>query len=210
MPQKIDLLGVHQPYWREWGIAATADPATVGPFSSNPDWGAANPSLFLTPDALHTWHKFFFDHIVKWVMNIISAKELDYHLSIQQCHIGTQSWPNDVSRLKQLTGQEHQELEKIIIAATGNALPDDAMQPIHSLIDFIFQAQNLVFYNETVMALKHNLAVFHHFKDNIGKAGGCRGVNGPIQHWNIPKIKLMQGVANSVVLLGAPRQWTSN
>ncbi|KAG6825999.1 hypothetical protein H0H87_008214, partial [Tephrocybe sp. NHM501043] len=208
--KKIDLLGVHQPYWRDWGVAAGANPALVGPFTLDPDWGAANPSLFLTPDALHAWHKFFFNHVIKWIMNIIGVKELDYHLSIQQHHIGTRSWPNGISKLKQLTGREHRELEKIIIAAAGDALPDTAMEPICSLLDFIFQAQNLVFYDETVTALRHDLAVFHHFKDNIGSAGGCRGNRGPIGHWNIPKIKLMHSVADSVVLLGAPHQWTSD
>ncbi|KAG6852201.1 hypothetical protein H0H87_010598, partial [Tephrocybe sp. NHM501043] len=91
-------------------------------------------------------------------MNIIGVKELDYRLSIQQRRIGTQSWPNGISKLKQLTGREHGELEKIIIAAAGDALPDTAMEPIRSLLDFIFQAQNLVFYDETVTALRHNLA----------------------------------------------------
>ncbi|KAG6855732.1 hypothetical protein H0H87_011534 [Tephrocybe sp. NHM501043] len=172
--KKIDLLGVHQPYWCDWGVAVGANPALVGPFTSDPNWGAANPSLFLTPDALHAWHKFFFDHVIKWIVNIIGAKELDYCLSIQQCHIGTQSWPNGISKLKQLTGQEHQELEKIIIAAAGDALPDTTMEPIQSLLDFIFQAQNFVFYDETITALRHNLAVFHHFKDNIGSAGSHR------------------------------------
>lgn len=37
---RLGLLGVHQPYWLKWG--------------------QADPCLFLTADALHAWHKFFF------------------------------------------------------------------------------------------------------------------------------------------------------
>ena len=40
--QLFGLNGIHQPFWR--------------------DWGDADPSQFLTLDALHTWHKFVFDH----------------------------------------------------------------------------------------------------------------------------------------------------
>ncbi|KAI6008951.1 hypothetical protein EDC04DRAFT_2871434 [Pisolithus marmoratus] len=36
-------------------------------------WGDACPSHFLTPEALHQWHKFYFDHCVHWVTNIIGG-----------------------------------------------------------------------------------------------------------------------------------------
>ncbi|KAH7906891.1 hypothetical protein BJ138DRAFT_1137785 [Hygrophoropsis aurantiaca] len=45
------------------------------------DWETACPSRFLTPDALHQWHKFYFDHCVRWVINIITGRELDKRLS---------------------------------------------------------------------------------------------------------------------------------
>lgn len=54
--QQYHLNGVHQPFWG--------------------DWGEADPSRFLTPDALHQWHKFFYDHVLKWVVNIIGGTNL--------------------------------------------------------------------------------------------------------------------------------------
>ena len=62
------LNGVYRPFWE--------------------DWGSADPSLFLTPDALHQWHKFFFDHILKWAMNLISPTEFDRRLSLLQPMVG--------------------------------------------------------------------------------------------------------------------------
>jgi hypothetical protein len=53
----LGLNGVHQPFWG--------------------NWGNADPSIFLTPDALHVWHKFFFDHPLKWIINIMGGEELD-------------------------------------------------------------------------------------------------------------------------------------
>ena len=40
------LNGVDKPFWR--------------------DWLYADPCLFLAPDALHQWHKFFQDHPIEW------------------------------------------------------------------------------------------------------------------------------------------------
>ena len=53
----LHLNGIVQPFWA--------------------DWGDAFPSSFLTPDALHKWHKFYYDHCVQWVTNIMGAVELD-------------------------------------------------------------------------------------------------------------------------------------
>ncbi|KAG1816298.1 hypothetical protein DFJ58DRAFT_751690 [Suillus subalutaceus] len=46
------------------------------------DWGDACPSRFLTLDALHQWHKFFFDHPITWSINIMGEQSsiVDYQL----------------------------------------------------------------------------------------------------------------------------------
>lgn len=51
------ISGVEHPYWEVWG--------------------AADPSIVITPDVLHVWHKLYFDHVRKWVINIIGGPELD-------------------------------------------------------------------------------------------------------------------------------------
>ena len=58
----------------------------VLPFWS--DWDDACPSVFLTPNALHQWHKFYFDHCVCWAINIIGGAELDCCLSVIQPQTG--------------------------------------------------------------------------------------------------------------------------
>jgi Plavaka transposase len=55
--EALGLNGVYQPFWHSWGNA--------------------DPSKFLTPDALHQWHKFSFDHILQWVINIMGGDKLD-------------------------------------------------------------------------------------------------------------------------------------
>ncbi|KAI6135392.1 hypothetical protein EDD17DRAFT_1779107 [Pisolithus thermaeus] len=46
----LHLNGVLEPFWKIWEDAC--------------------PLCFLTPNALHQWHKFYFDHCIRWVTNI--------------------------------------------------------------------------------------------------------------------------------------------
>jgi hypothetical protein len=91
----MGLNGVNQPFWK--------------------DWGSADPSLFLTPDALHAWHKFYFDHLLKWVINMLGGDELDWCMAAIQPWVGARHWPKGISKLKQCTGREHRDLEKILV-----------------------------------------------------------------------------------------------
>ena len=77
-------------------------------------FGCADPSLFLTPDALHAWHKFFFDYPLQWVINIMGGNELDRRMAALQPRVGVRHWKQGISKLKQCTGREHRKLQKII------------------------------------------------------------------------------------------------
>ena len=107
------ICGVYQPLWHNWGLA--------------------EPSLFLTPDALHQWHKFFYDHILKWVINIMGGPKLDYCLMALQPHVCSHQWPQGVSTLKQCTGQDHQALETLIVAVAAGTTPTKSYVPSNHL-----------------------------------------------------------------------------
>ncbi|KAI6022479.1 hypothetical protein BKA83DRAFT_4054337, partial [Pisolithus microcarpus] len=174
------------------------------------DWGDACPSLFLTPDTLHQWHKFYFDHCLQWVVNIIGGTELDRRLALLQPRIGTRSWPNGISTLKQCTGREHRDLEKVLPVVAAGALPDNVLCAVRAITEFIFLAQNIYLYDETLHALTEALREFHHYKRSIISAGGRQGKNGPLQHFQIPKLELAQHVVRSTRAMGSPYQWSSD
>jgi hypothetical protein len=131
------LNGVHEPFWH--------------------DWGSADPSLFLTPDALHQWHKFFYDHCLKWITNIMTGEELDFRLSVLQPRVGVKHWSKGVSKLKQCTGHEHRDLETQLVSVCAGAVPPQVLCALRAMLDFIFQAQNLSHCNETLHALHEAL-----------------------------------------------------
>ena len=64
--EPLSLIGVHQPLWCNWGRPLPENNVLM-----------VYPSYFLTPDALHQWHKFFFNHPLKWAINIMTRDELD-------------------------------------------------------------------------------------------------------------------------------------
>ena len=183
------LNGIYQPFWE--------------------DWGNADPSSFLTSDALHQWHKFFFNHVLKWASNIVGVSEFDRKLSCLQPMVGEHRWKKGVSKLKQLTGREHRELEKVVVPLMVGVDPT-AVAAIHAIVDFIFQAQSLLCYNETSASLRSALAEFFHFSMSVVREGGRKGKNGPIPHFQIPKLELMQHVARTIPEMGALYQWTSD
>lgn len=186
----LGLSGVHQPFWRLWG--------------------SADPPKFLTPDALHAWHKFFFDHVLRWVINIMGGDELDRRMaSLQRC-VGVRHWKNGVSKLKQCTGREHRDLEKILVPLIAGAVPHPVLRAIRSLNEFIFGAQGLLLYEEHLHAITEALREFHHFKNSIIVAGGRRGKHGPILHFNIPKLEGMGRVIYNAIYMGAPYGYSSD
>ena len=129
----LRLNGVVDPFWKKWGNAC--------------------PSSFLTPGALHQWHKFYFDHCLRWVINIIGGKELDRRLAALQPRTGTRHWSNGVSTLKQCTGREHRDLEKLLPAVAAGALPDDVLCALRAITEFIFLAQSLLHFDECYSSL---------------------------------------------------------
>jgi hypothetical protein len=127
-----------------------------------------------------------------------------------QPHVGGCHWANGISKLKQYTGREHHNFQKIIVAVAAGGVHSHVLHAIRALIKFIFQAQSLLIYDEHLHALKEALQEFHFYKNAIVHHGGRCGKKGLIPHFNIPKLELMQGVIESVCWMGAPYQWMSD
>ncbi|KAG2144682.1 uncharacterized protein EDB93DRAFT_1241240 [Suillus bovinus] len=138
--------------------------------------------------ALYQWHNFFFDHLITWSINIMGGAELNHQLSALQPWVGVHHWVNG-----------HQDLEKLLSALIVGTVPNDVACALCAITEFIFQAQNLFLYEETLHSLTEALHEFYHHKASIITAGGCHGKN-----------ELMQHVTQSTCVMGAPYQWSSD
>ena len=130
----------------------------------------------------------------------MGGDELDRHISSFQPHVGVCHWLHGVSKLKQCTGREHREIEKIIIVATAGAVDrdvPDVLPALHAIVNFIFQAQGVLLFEEHLHSIHEALNEFHDLKNTIVMAGGCRGENGLIGHFCFPKLEAMHWLVPS-------------
>ncbi|KAJ7203716.1 hypothetical protein C8J57DRAFT_1259579 [Mycena rebaudengoi] len=161
--KKFRLSGVHLPFWRNWPLST-------------------NPAKFLTPEPLHHLHKGFYDHDFLWCKNILKPPEIDFRLSVIQPRIGFRHFKEGVTRLKQLGGREHRELEQCIIAVIADAAPREVVCAIRALIDFRYLAQAPEIDEETITRISSSLQEFHDNKQHIINARGLiRWAGVPIQ-----------------------------
>ncbi|KAG1827434.1 uncharacterized protein BJ212DRAFT_1258044 [Suillus subaureus] len=87
------------------------------------DWPFACPSVFLTPEALHHWHKQFFNHNLQWCIVVVGAQELDFQFLILQVVTGYCHYYGGMIKLKQVTGRVHCDLQYYLVGLIIGAAP---------------------------------------------------------------------------------------
>ncbi|KAJ7607819.1 hypothetical protein DFH06DRAFT_1018419 [Mycena polygramma] len=190
--KKRGLNGVHRPFWADWPLA--------------------EPSQFLTPEMLHHWFKFFYDHVVKWSIAALGEREIDFRFQVLRGHVNMRHFDHGISKTKQVTGREHRDMMRylllVIVGAKG--VSADFVTAIRNLIDFFYDGQALLIDDDILDKMSKCLAGFHEHKEAIMEAGVRRGKKGPIEHWNIPKLEFLQSVVPAIKANGVPRQWTAD
>lgn len=119
---KFRLNGVHQPFWRDYPLS--------------------DPSIFLTSEPLHHWHRQFWDHDVKWCINALGNAEIDFRFSVLHQHTAYRHFKEGISSLKQVTGRDQRDIQRYIVAVSADALPSKFMIAIRSIMDFRYFAQS--------------------------------------------------------------------
>ncbi|KIM55110.1 hypothetical protein SCLCIDRAFT_30621 [Scleroderma citrinum Foug A] len=189
--QKFRLNGVYEPFWRDMLFLC--------------------PGHFLTPEALHYFHKQCWDHDVKWCIHAVGASEFDFRFSVLQPVAGFQHFKGGISKLKQVTGSVHRDVQCYLISVIAGVLSSDFIVALRSLMDFHYCAQAYAMDEDDLNKLEHSLADFHEHKDSILASGARRGKGSHlINNWYIPKLELMQNIAPSIHCSGVAIQWTAD
>jgi hypothetical protein len=184
------LNGVHRPFWV--------------------DWAMSDPSIFLTPEPLHHWHKAFWDHDAKWCIYAVGAAELDFRFSVLHQHVGFRHFKEGISSLKQVTGREHREVQRYIVSVIADVVPPDFLIAIRALMDFRYLAQSMEIDEQMCAKINTALKEFHGHKDSIITAGARRGKKHVIDNWYIPKLEFLQSVVPSIHANGIALQWSAD
>ncbi|KAI6161211.1 hypothetical protein EDD17DRAFT_1777726 [Pisolithus thermaeus] len=121
----------------EWYFATCEDFRLSG--ISHPfwhDWLYADPSQFLTPEALHYWHCQFWDHDMQWCKHALGAAELDFQFSVLPPIAGFCHLNQGMTKLKQVGGHTQRDVQRyIIVVIAGFPQVDTFHDHKHAIID---------------------------------------------------------------------------
>ncbi|KAG2050011.1 hypothetical protein BDR06DRAFT_892676 [Suillus hirtellus] len=184
------LNGVFTPFWKKWQFG--------------------DPAIFLTPEALHHWHKQFYDHDVQWCLVVLGAVEFDFRISILQPVTGYRHFSNSISKLKQVTGRVHRDIQHYIVGLIAGAAPRRFVVAIRALMDVRYLVQSPSPDDSVLASIDRSLAIFHDHKDVIMTLGARMGMKRVIENWHIPKLELMQSITASMSQVGALIQWSAD
>ncbi|KAF8546482.1 hypothetical protein OG21DRAFT_1397664, partial [Imleria badia] len=82
------------------------------------------------PEALHEWHKRFWDHEVQWAINIVGAAELNFRFSVLQPVTGFRHFGEGISHLKKVTGKIQRDIQCYLVPIIASAAPPGIMLAI--------------------------------------------------------------------------------
>jgi len=190
LTKQHSLNGVQLPYWR--------------------DWRFADPAVFLVPEVLHTCHKFFFDHILKWCKEVVGTDELDARFRSQHRRVGMRNFTEGVSHVNQMTGREYRDIQRTLVPTIVGVASPGFIRAVRALVDFIYKAQAPTFTDSSIDSMVASLDEFHAYKHFILEAEARTGASGPIGHFQIPKLELFNSFARSIRKSGAPIQHSAD
>ena len=189
------LNGVNLPFWRDWFL---------------PDGTLPDPHRVFPIEILHHIHKLFWDHDVKWVIRAVGNSELDLRFSLVQPRNGYRHFSSGISLLKQVTGREHRDIQRCLLALISDDTDERFVLCIRALLDLRYLSQLHQVTQRDLHAISSALQLFHTYKQAILDLGLRVGKAGPINHFEIPKLELLQSITACIQWLGTLPQWSAD
>ena len=153
----------------------------------------------------------FWDHDVRWAIQLLGASEIDFRFSVLPPKAGSRRFKEGISELKQVTGREHRDIESVLIGVIADAAPTGFVTALRALMDFRYLAQARHIDSNTIQDISSKLAEFHQHKQTILDLGARVGKGGKkMIHFEIPKLELLQSVTESIPWTAATIQWSAD
>ena len=188
------LNGVDKPFWE--------------------DLPGYQPELCIAPDILHGLHRLWRDHILKWAQHLVGNDELNSRLAALQPVVGYRRYPNGISKMKQWTGRDDRELQRVLVAVISGAakLTPRALTSFRAFHDFCYIAQYVSHNDTTLQYLEDAKNLFHSTKSVFITLGARLGEKSKkvLNHFNIPKIAAMHTYAPHIRQFGASPQYSTD
>jgi Plavaka transposase len=173
------------------------------------------PELHVSPDILHGIHRFFRDHILNWVVNVLTKKEVDARLGLIQPIVGFLNFFRGISSLQQWTGKEDRELQRVLLAAVASSskLDSRAIRCLRAFQDFAYLVQYVSHSDSTVEYAQQALDEFHATKDaflvNKGRTGKKKKGIDRKNHFNLQKLAAFSAFIRAITRMGSLPQFST-
>ncbi|KAF8449211.1 hypothetical protein L210DRAFT_3609588 [Boletus edulis BED1] len=168
------------------------------------DWPLSCPAEFLHPETLHHFHRFSWDHDIKWCIQVVTAPKIDFRFSLLQPTIRYRGFEDSISNLKQVMGRDHRSIQRYLVGVIAGAVPRQFLIAIRVLVKFCYLVQAPRFSDQSLGKLTDVLKLFHDHKDAVTQAGARK------DSWEIPKLELLQSVVPSIQRSGPVMQWSAD
>ena len=185
------------------GFLTTCASARIKPII-NPFWiNLPYAHIFhcITPDILHQIYQGLVKHIVRWLIKVIGAEEVDTRCQWLPPNHNLHTFTKGISTLSHVTSCEHNQMCQILLAlAMDVPLPGSIsnaclLQALRALMDFTFITQYPMHSEETLELLEDTLSHFHESKSIF--------IDLQIpQHFNLPKLHFASHYVNLIKLYG--------
>ncbi|KAG2338226.1 hypothetical protein BDR05DRAFT_952051 [Suillus weaverae] len=127
-----------------------------------------------------------------WLNAVVGAQELDFKFSILQPIMGYHHFAGGISKLKQVTGRVHCDIQCYIVGLISGVAPCQFVIAICALMDVQYLAQCPAPIDDFLACIDQSLLTFHENKDVIMALGVQMGTKKPIDNWFIPKLELLR------------------
>lgn len=177
-----------------------------------------DPALCVAPDLLHGYHRFWRDHILKWIIALMGKPDIDTRLRIVQPVVGIRHFNKGISHLSQWSGREDRELQRVLLSCIdGHAkLDSNKMRALRAIQDFGYLAQYRSHSEETLEYLRRALALFHSLLHTFIENGIRLGAKKPKKnakkrkaHFKIPKLAGLHAYLFHIPELGSSPQFST-
>ena len=147
---------------------------------------------------------------MKWAIRAAGDVELDLRYSLIQPHGGYRQFSSGVSSLKQVTGREHRDIQRYLLALMPEDVDERFILCVRALLNLRYLTQLHWATERDLCTISDMLQLFHEYKQVIINLGLRVGKQGTIHHFQIPKLEILQSLVSCIRWSGTLPQWSAD
>ncbi|KAJ6475861.1 hypothetical protein DFH09DRAFT_952625 [Mycena vulgaris] len=157
----------------------------------HPFWeGLPYTNIFqaISPDILHQLYQGIVKHLIAWLTECVGEAEIDARCRRLPPNHNIRLFMSGISNLSRVTGKEHDQISRFILALIidvklpDNLSPSRLLSAVRGLLDFVHLAQYPMHTSETLAHLDNSLQRFHDNKSIFVELGIQDDFNLPKLH----------------------------